>query len=189
MAYILNPQRAFIVTFQLILYSTEYKNTTRTLGVKEYFRYHKKLNYLQRWARDTTDCSSYISASYVKYIEDGGGRVVPVLPGESDEYYVKLCNSINGILIQGGGRVLTCSRFAKMAAKFLNWSRTCSERGIYFPIWGICMGLQQIIIAAISPDVDLDADSPENPIVNCTGNFDIGSILRKGPDWVCPFDV
>ena len=70
-----------------------------------------------------------------------------------------------------------------MAATFLNWSRKCSENGNYFPVWGTCKGLQQIITAAICPDVDLDMNSLEYPIGTCTNNDGKGTIFRKGPDW------
>ena len=48
-------------------------------------------------------CStSYIAASYVKYIESAGARVVPVLINQPEEYYRIIFNSTNGILIPGG---------------------------------------------------------------------------------------
>ena len=78
---------------------------------------------------------------------------------------------------------MTNSRFADIAATFLNWSRKCSENGNYFPVWGTCKGFQQIITAAICPDVDLDMNSPEYPIATCTSNLGKGTVFQKGPDW------
>ena len=50
-------------------------------------------------------CStSYIAASYVKYIESAGARVVPVLINQPEEYYRIIFNSTNGILMPGGIR-------------------------------------------------------------------------------------
>ena len=45
---------------------------------------------------------SFISASYVKFIESGGARVVPVLIDQPDEYYQMIHNSTNGLLLPGG---------------------------------------------------------------------------------------
>ena len=45
---------------------------------------------------------SYIAASYVKFVESGGARVVPVLINQPEEYYRMIFNSINGLLIPGG---------------------------------------------------------------------------------------
>ena len=48
-------------------------------------------------------CStSYIAASYVKYIESAGARVVPVLINQPEEYYQTIFDSTNGLLIPGG---------------------------------------------------------------------------------------
>ena len=46
--------------------------------------------------------SSYIGAAYVKYMEMAGARVVPVLINQPDEYYQKIFNKTNGLLIPGG---------------------------------------------------------------------------------------
>ena len=46
--------------------------------------------------------NSYISASYVKFLESGGARVVPILIDQPDEYYQMIFDSINGMLIPGG---------------------------------------------------------------------------------------
>ena len=46
--------------------------------------------------------TSYISASYVKFVESGGARVVPILINQPDEYYEMIFQSINGMMIPGG---------------------------------------------------------------------------------------
>ena len=46
--------------------------------------------------------TSYIAASYVKYVESGGARVVPVMIDQSEEYYRTIFDSTNGLLIPGG---------------------------------------------------------------------------------------
>ena len=46
--------------------------------------------------------TSYIAASYVKYVESGGARVVPVFINQAEEYYRTIFHSTNGLLIPGG---------------------------------------------------------------------------------------
>ena len=46
--------------------------------------------------------TSYISAAYVKYIEQAGARVVPVLINQDLDYYEKIFSSTNGLLMPGG---------------------------------------------------------------------------------------
>lgn len=40
--------------------------------------------------------SSYIAASYIKYLESAGARVVPILVNQTDEYYGNIFKSLNG---------------------------------------------------------------------------------------------
>ena len=47
--------------------------------------------------------SRFIVASYVKWIESAGARVVPVMTDQEPEYYERLMHSINGLLFPGGG--------------------------------------------------------------------------------------
>ena len=46
--------------------------------------------------------TSYIRAQYVKFIESGGARVVPVLINQSNDYYHIIFRSTNGLIIPGG---------------------------------------------------------------------------------------
>ena len=46
--------------------------------------------------------TTYIAASYVKYLESAGARVLPVFTDMPDIYYEKVFNYTNGLLIPGG---------------------------------------------------------------------------------------
>ncbi|CAF3283796.1 unnamed protein product [Rotaria sp. Silwood2] len=46
--------------------------------------------------------TTYIVASYVKYIEATGAQVVPIRMYQSIDYYLHLFNSLNGVLFPGG---------------------------------------------------------------------------------------
>ncbi|KAG7251842.1 hypothetical protein CRUP_000628, partial [Coryphaenoides rupestris] len=62
--------------------------------------------------------SSYIAACYVKYVESAGARVVPIRINLSDEEYVRIFNSINGLLLPGGDVDLQTSQFSRVAKIF-----------------------------------------------------------------------
>ena len=51
---------------------------------------------------ENSNYTSYIRASYVKFVESGGARVAPVLIDQSDEYYSTIFRGTNGLLIPGG---------------------------------------------------------------------------------------
>ncbi|XP_035269699.1 gamma-glutamyl hydrolase [Anguilla anguilla] len=88
--------------------------------------------------------SSYIAASYVKYLESAGARVVPVKVKQSRDEYKRLFNSINGVLFPGGGVNLTSSGYAKVAKTFYELAIKANNKGDYFPIWGTCLGFEEL---------------------------------------------
>ncbi|CAF4729657.1 unnamed protein product, partial [Rotaria sp. Silwood2] len=46
--------------------------------------------------------TTYLGASYVKYIEATGAQVVPIRMYQTTDYYLHLFNSLNGVLFPGG---------------------------------------------------------------------------------------
>ncbi|EMP25394.1 Gamma-glutamyl hydrolase [Chelonia mydas] len=64
--------------------------------------------------------SSYIAASYVKFLESAGARVVPIRLNRSEEEYDKIFQSINGVLFPGGGVDLKTSEYSRIARIFYN---------------------------------------------------------------------
>ncbi|ELK26148.1 Gamma-glutamyl hydrolase, partial [Myotis davidii] len=86
----------------------------------------------------------YIAASYVKYLESAGARVVPVRPDLTDEEYVKLFHSINGVLFPGGSADLKKSGYARTAKIFYSLATQSFDDGDYFPVWGTCLGFEEL---------------------------------------------
>lgn len=90
--------------------------------------------------------TSYIAASYVKYIEAAGARVVPIRINRTEEEYAKIFNSINGLLLPGGDVNIETSQFTETAKVFYNLALKANDAGDYFPIWGTCQGFQQLSV-------------------------------------------
>ncbi|XP_017284707.1 zgc:171566 [Kryptolebias marmoratus] len=89
---------------------------------------------------------SYIAASYVKFLESGGARVVPIRINRTEEEYTKLFYSINGLLLPGGDVDIQTSQFSRAARIFYNLALKANDAGDYFPIWGTCQGFQQLSV-------------------------------------------
>ncbi|XP_062920190.1 gamma-glutamyl hydrolase-like [Mobula hypostoma] len=90
--------------------------------------------------------SSYIAASYVKYLESAGARVVPISTKLSEAEYRKLFYSINGVLFPGGHVNLQTSQYAKIASLFYDLAIQAYDHGTYFPILGVCLGFEQLTV-------------------------------------------
>lgn len=86
--------------------------------------------------------SSFVPASYVKWIESGGARVVPIWLGQNRDYYVGLMSKINGVLLPGGsvsrnekGGYAEAARFILEIAAEFNFNRD------FFPVFGVGLGM------------------------------------------------
>ncbi|XP_063062664.1 gamma-glutamyl hydrolase-like isoform X2 [Engraulis encrasicolus] len=90
--------------------------------------------------------NSYIAASYVKSLESAGARVVPVMVNQPEEDYRQLFHSINGMFLPGGAANLMTSGYAKAANIFYRLALEANDQGDYFPIWGTCLGFQQLLV-------------------------------------------
>ncbi|KAG8570762.1 hypothetical protein GDO81_011405 [Engystomops pustulosus] len=89
---------------------------------------------------------SYIAASYVKTLESAGARVIPIRINLPEEEYKKIFNVINGFLLPGGGVDLQHSGYAKVAKIFYDLALEANKKGDYFPIWGTCLGFEQLTV-------------------------------------------
>ncbi|KAI4877036.1 hypothetical protein NFI96_033527, partial [Prochilodus magdalenae] len=88
----------------------------------------------------------YIPSSYVKYIESGGARVLPIRLNQTKEDHEKIFQSINGLLLIGGSSNLETSEFAHTAEVYFKLALKANDVGDYFPIWGTCLGFQLLTV-------------------------------------------
>ncbi|CAH6777393.1 gamma-glutamyl hydrolase [Phodopus roborovskii] len=86
----------------------------------------------------------YIAASYVKYIESAGARVVPIRLDLSRKNYAHIFKSINGILFPGGSVSIAHSEYSHVARIFYKRAIESYDEGDYFPVWGTCLGFEEL---------------------------------------------
>ncbi|XP_022181745.1 gamma-glutamyl hydrolase A-like [Myzus persicae] len=105
---------------------------------------------------------SYIAASYVKSIEASGGRVIPVFTNRTTEYYKDVVNKVNGILVPGGGCAFNISfGISQSTSEVFQIAKRINDDGDRFPILGICLGFELLLIASIGG---------KNPLARCNSN-------------------
>lgn len=91
------------------------------------------------------DCNGscmYLAASYVKYLESAGARVVPINYSATNAELDFIFSSVNGIFFPGGG-----SSFPKQAQYIYDKVVAANDAGDFMPLWGTCMGFQWLMIA------------------------------------------
>ncbi|XP_069552650.1 gamma-glutamyl hydrolase [Brachyistius frenatus] len=98
----------------------------------------------QEYYLPTPNPTAFILASYVKFLECAGARVVPIMVNQTLEEYQTLFKSINGVLYPGGGASITSSGYQRAAEIFYDLAIQANKRGDYFPVWGTCLGFEQL---------------------------------------------
>jgi gamma-glutamyl hydrolase len=79
---------------------------------------------------------AYLVASYVKYMEMSGARVVPIHFDSTKEELESVFNSVNGILFTGGGQVLKQgTKFFDNAKILWDLAIESNNKGVKFPLW------------------------------------------------------
>ncbi|XP_037073332.1 gamma-glutamyl hydrolase-like [Pollicipes pollicipes] len=90
--------------------------------------------------------SSYITASYVKFVEAAGARAAPVFIRQPAAYYERMFRRLNGLVLPGGDSGLGSNGFGAAARAF--WDLAHAHPDNYFPIWGTCQGHEELAFLA-----------------------------------------
>jgi len=91
---------------------------------------------------------TYVAASYVKWLEDGGARSIPIPFDASASLVEDILGQVDGVLFPGGGSPLPSSAINI-------WQLLHSEKYYYsveenglsdrIPLWGTCLGMEFIV--------------------------------------------
>lgn len=94
--------------------------------------------------------SSYrylIPASYVNWIGQAGGRVLPILLGQSRDYYEQVFQQTNGLLFPGGNQGIDPDDIYTEEGEILwNLAKEANDAGDHYPIWGTCLGFEELAV-------------------------------------------
>ncbi|CAG9770693.1 unnamed protein product [Ceutorhynchus assimilis] len=102
---------------------------------------------------------SYIAASYVKYLESAGARVVPIWIGQNEDYYRRVVQYTNGLFFPGGGTYFNeTGGYGEAATQLYKIALEYNNKGVYYPVWGTCLGMQVLMYAALSGIKDIRVD-------------------------------
>ena len=89
---------------------------------------------------------SYIAASYIKWLESGGARAVAIKQNIKDKALNKLLGSLNGVLLPGGEINLKDSGYYHIGKKIFKFAKRENKARRYFPLFGICRGMQALMV-------------------------------------------
>ncbi|KAJ6966290.1 hypothetical protein NC652_003993 [Populus alba x Populus x berolinensis] len=84
--------------------------------------------------------ASYIAASYVKFVESAGARVIPLIYNEPREILFEKLNLINGVLFTGGWA--KTGLYFDTAKAIFKEVLARNDAGFHFPVYAICLGFE-----------------------------------------------
>ncbi|XP_018572929.1 gamma-glutamyl hydrolase isoform X2 [Anoplophora glabripennis] len=127
---------------------------------------------------------SYIAASYVKFLESSGARVIPVWIGQNKDYYRRVVNYTNGILFPGGGTYFNESGgYGEAAQTIYSLAVEANNKGRYYPVWGTCLGMQVLGFVAAGEDIRVDCSLKNKAIpLDFVEGFENSRLFKKAPE-------
>lgn len=111
------------------------------------------------FAHPVTKHGEYIAASYVKWVEMGGGRVVPIPYTAPKEYLQELVPQLNGLLFPGGAATVN-----DRAEYLYKLALELNDNGTYFPVWATCLGFEWLVQLTTGDLGSLDSGLDSNNI-------------------------
>lgn len=95
---------------------------------------------------------SYIPASYIKFLEGSGAQVIPIPASTPVSKLKRLLPYLNGYALPGGISPMLTSPYYHHATVVLEFARKSYKKGSLFPVIGICLGLQTMLVLANNGD-------------------------------------
>ncbi len=136
---------------------------------------------------------SYISTAHSEWLKSAGLSILAIpYTTDNHQWYFE---RINGLYLPSGGVFASNSvEYYNCCKEFVKLAIDANDKGNYFPIWGGCMGFQQMIIIADGKDNTTDLlerfDSFGNlelPLIFTDDGID-GKMMRKAresdPDYI-----
>ena len=136
-------------------------------------------DYLGKY-KDYKGSKSFIAATYIKFIQSAGGRVVPIFVNRQPRYYENLLKQLNGVLLPGGDQELETSSFTAASRIIRQLAIQWNKQGKYFPIWGTCQGLEVLSYLQFNRSFLTTSVSMEDTPARIEFLFDYATTRRVG---------
>ncbi|KAL1299669.1 hypothetical protein HN51_044210 [Arachis hypogaea] len=125
---------------------------------------------------------SNIPASYVKFVEAGGARVIPLVYNESPQKLLKKLDLVNGVLFTGGWA--KDGQYFETVRRIFKKVLERNDGGEHFPLYAICLGFELItmIVSGDNNILEEFSASDQASALHFVENADIeGSLFQSFP--------
>lgn len=136
--HVIESQESLLAARKASLFNAEVVNDEPVVGILS-----QELSYMMTQNYGDEGYDSYIAASYVKFVEGAGARVVPIWINQPEDYYEEIMANLNGVLFPGGATYFNQSNgYADAGRHIYDIAMRYNDNGVYFPIWGTCLGFE-----------------------------------------------
>jgi gamma-glutamyl hydrolase len=97
---------------------------------------------------------SYLSDSYVKWIEMSGAKVVPILYSWTKKKILNTVSQLNGVVFPGGSvdrvKGKAFMNYIDSFRTIFNYAMMENDQGNYFPLWATCLGFEFLLLMVLN---------------------------------------
>ncbi|KAF9621582.1 hypothetical protein IFM89_023156 [Coptis chinensis] len=126
--------------------------------------------------------ASYIAASYVKFVESAGARVIPIIYNESPAIIEQKLSLVNGVLFTGGWA--KTGLYFETATWIFKKVLERNDGADHFPLFAICLGFEllSMIISENNYILERFSATDQASILKFTENTNIeGTVFQRFP--------
>ncbi|KAL7143459.1 hypothetical protein ABFS83_08G192100 [Erythranthe nasuta] len=129
--------------------------------------------------------TSYIAASYVKFVESAGARVIPLLYNDPLKVINEKLNLVNGVIFTGG--YVKSGVYFDVVKSIFEYVRRKNDAGHHFPLLAICLGFELLTMIVSKDENIMEKFNAKNHAsklkimkkADVTGN---GSLFQRFPE-------
>ncbi|KAF8719255.1 hypothetical protein HU200_023950 [Digitaria exilis] len=129
--------------------------------------------------------TSYIGASYVKFVEAAGARVIPLVYNEPEERLLEKLSLVNGVLFTGGSEKQGV--YFETIKKVFQYVLDKNDAGEPFPLFAQCLGFE-LVSMIVSKDNNIletfDAQNQASTLQFPSYSFEGTVFQRFDPDLI-----
>jgi len=137
--------------------------------------------------KSTSPDQTLISSSYARLIEGEGGRAVPIKFDMPRDELDNLMSNLNGVIFCGGHTHLNdknqkepeelskLSPYGDTIKYIVEKAVVMTDAGNPFPLWGICLGMQSILVVTDLRNKTLESLKTNGEYLSSVGQFQNGA--------------
>ena len=131
----------------------------------------------------TVECGGMLEARYIRWVEQAGGRAIPIHYDATEEQIDYIMDRINGVFFTGGGNDLFDNNghllpYSITGLYIMNHVLLQNSKGKFMPLWGTCLGFE-LISVLISNSTKILSYCPDRQCIDYATTIQFAQLNTK----------